>query len=300
MVSIRFGFFGINLIDWIVPKLLLGLVVAPVMIGAILIGSLSAGASGAEIEGVSEATNVRFSKGISFVLEVKGGTDIVEVKLNYRKGRGGPWVYTYLHLVPSRHVVASFTLDTSAKRYIPPGAEVEYFFVISDAGGNVVQTDRQICIYADTRFNWQSTIVGSLILMWHDQPLDQVQSITDGLGDSMGRIEDLLGLELNFPVRGVIYNTAMEAAPAFPVFSQTLHERQIFHGFAFPEWDAFTGIGLDLDLITHEIAHLLLEKATGSPVAMIPAWLDEGFASYVESDSGMILNHSFTSFHELY
>ena len=56
----------------------------------------------------------------------------------------------------------------------------------------------------------------------------------------------------------------------------------MFQGFAFPERGVFVGIGLRPGLIVHESAHLMLEEATDSPGARLPAWVNEGFATYVE------------------
>ena len=95
-------------------------------------------------------------------------------------------------------------------------------------------------------------------------------------------ISQRLQVTLNRPVRGIIYNSRAEARQALPYLSQTITDQQVFQGFAFPDRGAFVGIGLDASLIVHESAHLLLREATDSPRAKVPAWVDEGFASYVE------------------
>ena len=37
--------------------------------------------------------------------------------------------------------------------------------------------------------------------------------------------------------------------------------------------------------MVHEATHLLLDRAVDSPLARVPAWLNEGLAMYFESDS---------------
>ncbi|MCZ6867735.1 MAG: peptidase MA family metallohydrolase [Chloroflexi bacterium] len=261
------------------------LLAATLLVGLFLGGSLTAAASGESLEVVSQDTQVRFSEGVTFSVAVEGDVDIVEVKLSYRNANGGPWSYTYLDLDPSPRVETTFTLDTSGGTYVPPGAAVEYFYTIRDAEGNVKKTDPQTLIYTDTRFEWQSTTIGPLILLWHDQPRRRVQALEETLRESIGRVEDLLQIRLEQPMRGVIYNTRDEASEAFPNLSTTIDEEQIFHGFAFSDWNLFTGVGLSADLITHETTHLLLHQATISARPGIPSWLNEGFASYVEPGS---------------
>jgi len=59
-------------------------------------------------------------------------------------------------------------------------------------------------------------------------------------------------------------------------------EQQTFQGFAFPERSIFLGLGMERGLILHESAHLLLGQAMGNNALPTPAWLDEGFASYMD------------------
>ena len=184
-------------------------------------------------------------------------------------------------LEPSTSVKTNFNLDASMG-YIPPGSALEYFYTVRDAHNNTIQSEPQTIIYTDPRFDWQTTTIGALSLMWHDQPLNTVGAIGDQIFISIERIEGLLGNRLKTHTRGVIYNTRDEADEAFPSLSSTIDAGQIFHGFAFADWNVFTGVGLNPRLITHEVAHLMLHQSVNSPQSRVPAWLDEGFASYVE------------------
>ena len=230
---------------------------------------------------VYENSQVEFDGGVTFQMAAEADIDIVEVKLNYRNANDGPWIYTYLTLEPSTRVEANFTLGTSMG-YIPPGSALEYFYTVRDAHNNTIQSEAQTIIYTDPRFDWQTTIVGALSLMWHDQPLERVEAIGDQLRISIEKVEGLLETRLKAHTRGVIYNTRDEADQAFPSLSATIDDRQIFHGFAFTDWNVFTGVGLNPRLITHEVAHLLLHQTVNSHQSRVPAWIDEGFSSYVE------------------
>ena len=57
----------------------------------------------------------------------------------------------------------------------------------------------------------------------------------------------------------------------------------------------FVGVGLEPRLIVHESAHLLLHQALGSGARLVPSWLDEGFASYVEPGSAPYSGRSLSS-----
>ena len=223
-------------------KLAAPLLAALLALGLFLASGSIATAAGGMIEVVSQETQVCFPGGVTFDVAVEAEASIVEVKLSYRNANGGPWSYTYLDLDPSTSVEASFTLDTSTRTYIPPGSEVEYFYTVRDAADNVIRSESKTVIYTDTRFLWETAIIGHLWLLWHDQPLDRVEAVSHQLRSSIGRVEDLLGTRLEAPTRGVIYNTRDEASQAFPNLSRTIDNGQIFHGFAFTDWNVFTGV----------------------------------------------------------
>jgi hypothetical protein len=191
------------------------------VLGFVLLWPNAALASGGSIDVVGQETIVHLPGGVTFEVEVQSDADIVEVRLSYRNANGGPWSYTYLKLEPGPLVETSFTLDTTQGTYIPPGAGVEYYYTILDAQGGSKTTDSRTLLYTDSRFRWQSTVVGPLTLLWHDQPEERVQTLTDQLQESLARVEDLLEVELDGDMRGVIYNNRNEAAVAFPNLSAT-------------------------------------------------------------------------------
>ncbi len=264
----------------------LRLLPATLLLALLLLGAVSpAGAAGGDVEVVSDDARTRFPEGVSFSVAAEGSSDIVEVKLNFRNAHGGPWSYAYLDVAPSPSVETAFTLGSGGDVYIPPEAEIEYFYTIRDADGAATRTPRRTVFYSDNRFRWESITVGPLVLLHHDQPRGRARALEEGLRRSIPRVQDLLGVSPERPMRGVIYNSGAEAAQAFPHLSDTIDASGVFQGFAFSEWNLFTGIGLSEDLIVHEAAHLLLHEATKDSLRGVPTWFNEGFAGYVEPGS---------------
>ena len=239
-------------------------------------------AAGEEIRVLSDRLEVRFPNDVLFSLEVEGEQDIVEIRLFYRVAPSGIWTYTYPDLDPSQSVEPSFNLDVSGSSYLPPGTEVEYYYSIRNSQGEIVETSREKFLYVDGRFRWQVTQAGSLSIYWHDLSGTRVKNVARQVERSLEEIEELLAVTPAGPLRGVIYNSRSEANDAFPHQSDTITQEQIFQGFAFPENKVFVGIGLQPNLIVHEAAHLLMGEAASSPKARIPAWVNEGFATYIE------------------
>ena len=262
----------------------------PIAPGAILVAFLvmlfalssQAFAAGDTIKIVSEKSSARFPGDLVFNLEVEGETDIVEVRLYYRVPPSRIWTYTYPEIIPSRHVEASFNLEISGVQYIPPGSDVEYYYAIEDSRGNVLETSTERFVYVDTRFSWQNIAVGPLNLFWHDLSEERVKDVAQQVEESLAEISSLLRVKMDRPVKGIIYNSRSEAREVFPFQSDAITEDNVFGGFAFPDRGVFVGVGFRPSLIVHESAHLLMAEAANAPGVRLPAWANEGFATYME------------------
>ena len=251
-----------------------------------VLGGSTASAAGGDVRVFSEEEHVQFPGVVVFNLGVESSADVQEVKLYFRIPPSRVWTYAYPEVNPSRRVETSFKLDLRGTGYLPPGTEIEYYYRISDDRGGVTNTQRRTFFYVDDRYEWDTTTVGPLTLFSHDVSERQLGRVAASVEGPIRQIGDLLQVQLEAPIRGILYNSRSEARSAFPNQSRTTTEQDVFAGYAFPERGVFVGVGLHPDLIVHESAHLLLEAAVDSPGARVPAWVNEGFASYVEPGSG--------------
>ncbi|MQF69021.1 hypothetical protein FIM12_01605 [SAR202 cluster bacterium AD-804-J14_MRT_500m] len=241
-------------------------------------------ATGEGIQVLRQTTEMKTPLEITFHLEVKSDMEIKDIRLNYRNGHGGHWNYSYLEFDPDYNVAASFTLDLTGSNYIPPGSNIEFFYTITDVLSNDNLTNLTTVMVMDPRFDWRSTSVGNITLWWYDQPDRKVKKVATEFQESLVRLEKTLNFRLMTPINGIVYSTRKEADLALPYTSEFIDSNQIFHGFAFADWGAFIVAGLRDDIITHEASHIFLDKAVSRPSVTLPAWLNEGFASYMESE----------------
>lgn len=242
-------------------------------------------AAGGSIQVLSESRRVEFPGGLSFSLTAQGDADIVEVRFFYRLLGSHVWSYAYPEFSPGALVSANLELSTGGPDYLPPSAELEYYYVLSDARGNVTQTAPRVVEYSDHRYQWERAHIGGLQLLYHGVSQSRVDAVSRTVDSGIARILGLLDMDSFRPVKGVVYNGFEEAAPGFPNQSETLTEAQVFGGYAFPSSGVFVAIGFNPRIIVHETAHLLLDQALGRYALPLPAWLNEGFASYVEPGS---------------
>ena len=233
-----------------------------------------------------DRAEVDFPREITFHLAAEGDREIVEVRLHYRNARGGDGVsiYTYAAFAPAHRIDATVRLPTGGPQYVAPGTLIQYHYSIVDSAGNQHRTTSRVVEYTDNRFRWEQTKAGTVTLLHHDLPGNQVNAAARNLEADLKRVGDLLQLRAGRQMKGFVYNDLDEAEPAFPHLSEALTERDVFHGYAFPANGVFLTVGLEPGLLSHEAAHVLLGQALGADTE-VPRWLDEGFASYVEPDS---------------
>ena len=267
---------------------------AGVFLAALMTAS-SVSAAGGDIEVVDTGEDVDFPGTVDLSVTAEGDADIVEVRLFYRTVGSNVWAYAYPEFVPDNRVTASLNLTGEVSTYLPPGTEVEYYYEITDAQGNMLRTDPTVVEYEDTRFDWTEVKVGPLTLRYYDQSDLRVRGVVRLLESDLARLQTLLQLEQPDDIKGVIYARRSHTLEAFPQQSRTTTEQQTFHGFAFPERSLFLGLGMGRGLIVHESAHLLLGQVMGDLALPTPAWLDEGFASYMDPSVKILTGESLSS-----
>ena len=241
-------------------------------------------AAGGEIRVVQTRQQVNFPSGVGLSITVESDAEIDEVRVYYRAAGSRQWGYAYAEFDPGTRVVATQSVPVREATYIAPGADVEYYFQIRDVEGNVLETDRAVVEYLDGRFDWKRINVGPLELVYHDIRDSRIEDYARVLREDLARVQELLQLEQARDFKGVIYNSYDDANAVFPVTSQTTTDHGTFAGYAFPEQRVFVGQGLDRRIIVHESTHLMFRDALGPRNVEVPAWLNEGFATYMEPD----------------
>ena len=238
-----------------------------------------------DISVVTTSQETHFPDEVVFTLEASSKADILEVTFFYRI-EGAPSVaYGYPTFTSGPQVKAEFSIKTGNGSYIPSGVDIEYRYVIKDSEGNQLETAPALFRYRDPRFTWHELTDGPLTVLWHGYSEDRVRDTVAEVRERLDSVSKVLGAELGRPLKAVLYNRSREAVSAFPQISETATREHIYVGFAFPNYNIFLLVGLTSDGMVHELTHLLLDQATDSPLVRVPAWLNEGLATYFEGYS---------------
>ena len=236
---------------------------------------------------VSDRHEIDFPEAIRLRLEIEADDEIAEVTLFYHLAGNPSRVYGYPQVMVGRSVSTEFSIQTDGASYLPSGVEIEYYYVIRGAGGGVVETPHVKVAYLDPVYRWRELRQGDLVVTWHDISEERVRTVVSNVEPRMRAAKEMFGLEDARPIKAVIFNSRREADRGLPFVSQAASRTHLFGGFAFQEYDLFVLSGLYERGIAHEATHLLMGQAVTSPLAKVPAWLNEGLATYFEgSDAG--------------
>ncbi|MFQ5987478.1 MAG: peptidase MA family metallohydrolase, partial [Dehalococcoidia bacterium] len=167
---------------------------------------------------------------------------------------------------------------------LPPGAEVEYWWLIEDATGNKIETSAASVKFDDLRYDWSSLTSDQVTLYWYEGDQSFAEELIDAADGALERLASDTGVSLEQPVKIYIYGSSEELRGAL------VYPYEWTGGLAFSGYGTIA-IGVSPGNLTwgkrtvaHELAHLLIHQATFGPYGDLPRWLDEGLAKYAEGE----------------
>jgi len=241
-----------------------------------------------DIEIVSSSTQADFPNTLTFKVVSQSDYPIKEIVLRYQVEQVSQVAVVSevnLKFTPGERVEASWVWDMR-KASLPPGAIIHYSWIIKDAQGRTLRSDATSITFEDDRYSWQNLTEGKITLLWYKGNQNFAEELMKALQDSLTRLAQNTGAELEKPVRFYIYENTevLRQALIFP--------QEWTGGQAFPDYGIVViGVPPDSDGLTwgkralpHELSHLLVHQVTFSPYSSPPAWLDEGLATYAEGE----------------
>lgn len=238
-----------------------------------------------EIAVLSSSALVAFPFSITFNLEAESSAQIIDIDIEYRVER--------LSLVPvSCRVDADFTpglkveaswnwnmLETGG---LPPGTQIEYWWIVEDASGRRIQTPPLTISFDDLRYHWKSLASTPITLYWYHGDQAFAQELMDAAQEALARLAEDTGVALERAVKLYVYASFDELRGAL------IYPYEWTGGVAFADYGTIA-IGIAPDnlswgksAIRHELAHLVIHQAVFGPYGDLPRWLDEGLAVYAE------------------
>lgn len=229
----------------------------------------------------------QFPLAISFSLDAESASEITDVDLECRVER--------LSLVPvscrvdadftpGQRVAASWTWNMLETGGLPPGTEVEYWWLIEDASGQRIETPPKTVQFDDQRYDWSSLTSDQATIFWYEGDQSFAQELIDAAHEALERLANDLGVSLEQPAKFYIY------ASYWDLLGALVYPDIWTGGVAFPDYGTIA-IGISLAnlewgkrAIAHELGHLVVHQYVFGPYGDLPTWLDEGLAQDAEGE----------------
>lgn len=232
----------------------------------------------------SSSAESRFPEGILFRVHAEGPSDITAITVRFQVLGQRALRYDNLEFAPAASMEGEILVRTdTANRFVPPGAELDYFFEVQDAGGTTVTTSPQRLILLDPRFDWVRIEAESASIHYYGPVEPLARMVLDEAQATVRRMAPVLGASGEQPLRLTMYNSWSDMRLALPPRSQVKENSLIIEGVLFPATGVILVLGgvPRVDGVTsHEVVHFLMDEVMGPRGRLVPAWLNEGLAVY--------------------
>lgn len=240
-----------------------------------------------EITVISSDAQAQFPLAIAFLLETESTGKITDIDLEYRVERLSLVPVTCrvdVDFTPGQGVSASWTWNMLETGGLPPGTEVEYWWVIEDSAERHVETSPATIRFDDLRYDWNSLTSDQVALFWYEGAQSFAQELLDAAHDALERLANDIGVSLEQAVKIYVYASSRDLQGAL------VYPQEWTGGVAFSHYGTIA-IGISPGslewgerAIAHELGHLVVYQAVFGPYGNLPRWLDEGLAMDAEGD----------------
>ena len=267
-----------------VTILLLAIMLSATLPAPLLAAQSVVAATPAPIPGFSVSRNeatASFPQGITFFLDATSETPIADVALLFNT----PGTLTLSVELPrfdegatSLAIEHPVSLDAGQ---LPPGLDVLYHWRITDANGDVTETEVQTIPWIDSRYDWTPLEGPRVTVYAYDMPAEFQQATLDSAERTIDRLVEAYGFEPQEHIRLWAYANKEDLYGALAPNSEPW-----IAGSAYPPLYlimAILPVG-DYDelarVVPHEITHQVEHQVTKNPFNSPPLWLSEGLAVY--------------------
>ena len=238
-----------------------------------------------ELAILDSAAEAEFPSRLIFNLSAESDVNITDIRLRYTVDRVSYAQVTsevYIEFVPTTTVDVNWTLEMVRIGGLPPGASMEYWWVVEDARGNKVETAPIRVQFDDTRYSWHSLTEGKVTIYWYEGKESFAQELMATAQQALTRLAEDTGAYLEREAKLYIYANPQDLRGAM------IYPQEWTGGAAFTRY-GIIAIGIAPNTlnwgkraIAHELAHLVIHQMTLNPYNDLPIWLDEGLAMYTE------------------
>ena len=234
-----------------------------------------------------------FPSSLNFHLSARSDVNITDIRLCYtvdRMRHARVISEVFIKFDPAIQVVAEWAWDMRKTGGLPPGSSLQYWWQVTDANGNKIETEKARFDIVDNRYSWHSLTQGKVTLYWYEGGNSFAQELMAATQGALSRLATDTGAMLEKPVSIYIYADAQDLQGSM-IFPQ-----EWTGGVAFTRY-GIIAIGIapgtlewGKRAIAHELTHLVINQLTFNPYGGLPIWLDEGLAMNAEGELSSSFN----------
>ena len=234
---------------------------------------------------ISSDTKLDFPSSLTFNIKAESQAPITRIRLRYAVQQmtyAPTFAEVWPDFKPDKSVSTSWTWDMRTGD-LPPGAGVNYWWVIEDSSGNTLTTPQQTVSFDDTNHKWMEVSEDNISVHWYQGNTDFGNSLLKAAITAKNMQEHDTGASIDKPVNIYIYGSQQD------LLSSMISAQEWTGGRARPEFNIIllSISPSDLDwgekAVAHEMGHLVTHQITSSPYgSTLPPWLDEGLAMHAE------------------
>jgi len=240
---------------------------------------------------------INYPESITFSCHVQDSVNVTDIRLEYQVEQMSFAQVTSeaeITFTPSASIDASYELNMAQYGQIPSGVNVNYWWKIKDAAGDILQTTPTSYTVYDNNHTWSTMTQGKINIYWYGQDQAFGQKIMTEAQTALSIISNATGGTLDQAANISIYTSVQDYAASVlgvPEWSGGVTLSQYNSIFVVVQPN---DLGADLPAVAHEMTHVIEGQLSFNPYNSLPFWLNEGLAVYVQF-TGLTLPAQFTS-----
>lgn len=223
-------------------------------LAAVVVGYPSLIFAQSPIQITEQKINGWFRRSMSAQLRAENQVEITNIEFFYRTSLEAVTLKDEVEFEPDTEVRVSYNLNRLSFS-LPPGAEIEYWWRLTDADGNTLKTEPALYLVQDNRYEFKTLDNERLTVYWYNGSQAFGQALFQQANKALDRLEQDLAVTVERPIKVFIYGNHRDLLSAISVGA-----REWTGGVAYSEHGVIViGIAPDkLDLFFVHLFHLRL------------------------------------------
>ena len=239
----------------------------------------------------SSTVQANYPNSLTFSCHAQSNANITDIRLEYQVEQMSFAQVTSeaeATFSSSPSVNASYSLNMQQYGQIPPGIDIDYWWIIKDAAGDRLQTAPSHYTVVDSKHTWNTLTQGKVNLYWYGQNQSFGEAVMSKAQAALLTLASDTGATPDKMVNISVYTSDQDYLAAI------LGVQEWSGGVELPQYNSVLLLirpdapyyAIDLTGVAHELTHVVVHQITFNPYNELPFWLNEGLAVHIQFPNG--------------